>query len=263
MLFTLRGKVERKTALLIQWGGFVVILFVWEAIGRLNLISSALLPTPTEVVSSFGELFLQDGLLGNLWYSIYINLLGYAEAIAFCIPVGFAIGLFPFFREMFKEYLGAVRFLPLTAITGLFIAWFGIMNTMKVQFLAFGISVYLLPVVVQRVQEVDDVYVEMAYTLGANKWQTIKSIFIPAVLAKISDDIRVLVAISWTYIIVAEMINKGNGGIGALAYTAARQSRVDKVFGILAVIIVVGMIQDKLAILFDKWAFKFKHLEAE
>jgi NitT/TauT family transport system permease protein len=149
--------------------------------------------------------------------------------------------------------------MPLTALTGLFIAWFGIEDAMKVQFLSFGIVVYLLPVVIQRISEVEKVYVDTIYTMGASKWQTVKEIFVPAVLSRISDDARVLVAISWTYIRVAELINKSAGGIGALCYTAARQSRIDKVFALLLVIVLIGFAQDKLAGWLDKILFPYKY----
>lgn len=223
-------------------------------------ISNSLLPSPIEVVQSFGELWGDDNLLGNTAFSVSLNLMGYLLALVIALPIGFLIGLFPLFRALFSRNVDALRFVPLTAVTGLFIAWFGIGTTMKVQFLAFGIIVYLLPVVVQRIDEVAKVYVQTAYTLGASKWQQIRTVFIPAVASKISDDVRVLVAISWTYIIVAELVNASSGGIGALAYKSARQSNIDKVFAILLVIILIGFIQDKLFVLFDKLFFPHKHV---
>ena len=223
-------------------------------------VPRGILPSLTDVIHSFSELFNQDNLLKNLAYSIKINLYGYAEAIAVCLPLGFLLGLFPLFREMFSKPLDSVRFLPISALTGLFIAWFGIDETMKVQFLAFGISVYLLPLVVQRILEVEQVYCDTVYTLGANKWQTIKTVFLPAVLSKVSDDIRVITAVSWTYIIIAELVNRADGGIGSLAYLASRQSRLDKVFAVLLIIIVVGYIQDKLALVIDQMFFPHKQV---
>ena len=121
-----------------------------------------------------------------------------------------------------------MRYLPLTAVTGLFILWFGIEDEMKVAFLAFGIIVYLLPVVVQRIDEVKDVYLKTVYTLGATDWQTVKSVYIPSVMSKLMDDIRVLTAISWTYIIIAELLNRQGGGIGAMIYIKARQGKQKK-----------------------------------
>jgi NitT/TauT family transport system permease protein len=222
------------------------------------MVPSKILPSPIDVITSIKELHFNDELVRNCGYSLKLNLLGYLEAIAISLPIGFAIGLFPICREMFRKYLDAIRFIPLTAVTGIFIAWYGIYDNMKIQFLSFGIIVYLLPVVVQRVMEVDDVYVQTVKTLSNRKRQIIKSVFIPAVTSKVFDDIRVLVAISWTYIIVAELINK-TGGIGSMIYLAERQGRVDKVFALLLIIILIGFIQDKLFVWLDKTIFPFKY----
>lgn len=246
LLFSLRGALPKRLSRTIELLGFFCLILIWTIISELNLISQSLLPSPLRVISALPQLHFEDALIRELFFSIKINFFGYMEAVALSIPLGFIIGLFPLFRDMFRRYIDAVRFLPLTALTGLFIAWFGISTTMKVQFLAFGISVYLLPVVIQRIYEVEQVFCDTLYTLGANKRQIIQFVFIPDVLSKVIEDIRVLVAISWTYIIVAELLNKSEGGIGALAYNSARQGRIDKVFAILIVIVVVGFIQDKL-----------------
>lgn len=116
---------------------------------------------------------------------------------------------------------------------------------MKIGFLTVGILVYLIPVVVQRISEVEDVYAQTAFTLGASKFQQIKHVFFPAVMSKLIDDIRVLTAISWTYIIIAELLNK-ESGIGSLIYTKARQGQIDRVFALLVVITLIGLLQDKI-----------------
>ena len=256
-LFALRGTLSQRAVSTLTVGGVLFLLSLWYAVTALGVVEPALLPSPGAVLASIPELHFKDALVRNLGYSMYLNLMGYLEAIAICIPVGFLIGLFPLFRGMFDRQVNAIRFVPLTAVTGLFIAWFGIEDQMKIQFLAFGIIVYLLPVVVQRVYDVEEVYQQTAFTLGATKWQTIKTVFFPAVFSKLFDDIRVLVAISWTYIIVAEMVNK-TGGIGAMIHTAARQSQIDKVFALLFVIIFVGFIQDKIFKVLDKTFFPYK-----
>ena len=212
---------------MLEIGGSVLLLIVWAAVCYFGAIPSAILPAPKKVLFAFGELYFENALVKNVLFSIKLNFLGYCEAIAIALPLGFIIGLFPFFRGLSERYITAIRYLPITAVIGLFIAWFGIDTNMKVQFLAFGIFVYLVSVVVQRVDEVQSIYVDTVRTLGATKRQTITSVFIPDVLSRISDYIRVLIAISWTYIIVAEVMNSSAGGVGALVYISARLSRVD------------------------------------
>jgi len=246
--------------MVIELAGLVIILLVWWAVVATGLVKPKMLPSPISVVTCFGELVKQNHLVGNLLFSLMLNILGYIEAILIAVPLGFLIGLQPIPRALSERYITAGRFLPLSAVVGLFIMWFGMYTNMKVQFLSLGIVVYLLPMVIQRVDEVDQIYFDTVKTLGASKWQAVTSVFIPGALSKISDDIRVIVAISWTYIIIAEVVNRTQGGIGALCYGVSRASRPDKVFAILAIIILIGIVQDKFFLFLDKKLLKHKYV---
>ena len=258
-LFELRGSLSRRTELLLTIGGVIFIIALWSTVVRVFEIKPGILPPPERVLTAFKTIYLEKALVQNTLISIKLNVLGYIEAVLIAVPLGFLIGLFPFFRGIFMRHVTVLRFLPLTAVLGLMILWFGIGIMMKVQFLALGILVYLLPVVVQRIDEVQKVYIYTVRTLGASKWQEITSVYIPDVISRLSDDIRVLVAISWTYIIITEVINKSQGGVGAMIYTAQRTSKVDQAFAILLVILTVGFTQDKLGRYFDKILFRHKH----
>ncbi|HJW28547.1 MAG TPA: hypothetical protein VJ508_04765, partial [Saprospiraceae bacterium] len=85
----------------------------------------------------------------------------------------------------------------------------------------------------------------------------------PSVVSRLSDDIRVLTAISWTYIIVAEGIGS-QGGIGDLIWKAGfRQGRIDKVFALLIVIMIIGVVQDKVFVWLDRTFFPYKYQARE
>jgi len=258
-LTELRGAVNRRTALILSTSGLVLILGTWVVVTGLKWIPRQILPAPWQVLSAFVELHFHDALVRNMGYSIYINVLGYVQAIVVSLVLGFFLGLSPLARNLFSKWVNATRFIPMTAVTGLFIAIFGIETNMRVQFLAFGIIVYMLPVVIQRIDEVEAVLDQTAITLGATMWQRIRTVFIPAVICRISDDIRVLVAISWTYIIVAEMINS-KAGLGYLCFLASKSSRIDKAYAVLIVIVLVGFIQDKFLETLDRKLFRFKYL---
>jgi NitT/TauT family transport system permease protein len=259
-LLELRAKLDRRSELVLTIIGFSTLLLLWSILSGFKVLPTQLLPTPWKVLASYPELHFKDALIRNLFYSVYLNVMGYLEAIIVSLFVGFFMGIFPMFRGLFSRLVSSARFIPMTAVTGLFIAWFGIETNMKIQFLAVGIMVYLIPVVVQRIDEIEEVYEQTAVTLGATPWQRVLHVYIPSVMAKISDDIRVLVAISWTYIIVAELINASSGGIGALTFLAFKQSNVAKAFAILIIIALVGFIQDKFFEIIDKKAFRYKYL---
>lgn len=260
-LFDLRGEVKGKSTYVLLGLGLGFLLLVWVILtsGTQPMVPSGILPHPLKVVNAFSDLWYDNDLLRNVTTSYALNLGGYVKALLWSIPLGFLIGLYPLFRGSFQHIVNALRYLPLTAVTSLFIVWFGIYTEMKMNFLAFGIFLYLLPTIIQRIDEVEDVYLTTVYTLGASKWQTFTSVYFPAVMSKLSDDIRVLTAISWTYIIVIENIGS-EGGIGFLLHgPSARQGRVDKMFALLILIMLIGVVQDRVFKYLDRKLFPHKY----
>ncbi|MGB4958757.1 MAG: ABC transporter permease subunit [Saprospiraceae bacterium] len=260
-LFKLRGELTSRQATILSIFGILFILLVWMlmTMGESPILPRTVFPHPLRVFHAFGELYSNNELVMNLCKSIGLNLGGYLKAIFYAIPIGFAIGLVPMLRGAFQRMVDAIRFLPLTALTALFILWYGIFVDAKINFLAFGIFIYLLPIVIQRIDEVDDVYLKTVHTLGASYWQTIRTVYFPAVVSRLSDDIRILTAISWTYIIVAET-NADQGGIGSLMYrTGQRFARVDVTIACLLIIMLFGVFQDKIFAYLDRKFFPYKY----
>jgi len=216
-------------------------------------------PYPADIALAVPKLHFEDFLIRNLGFSLYLNFSSYIIALSLVIPLGFLLGLYTPLGTMFNRQIDAIRYVPLTALVGLFVVWFGLYANMKIQFLAAGIFVYLLPQLITRINEVDVVYHQTIRTLGANKWQQFRYVFWPAVMSKFTDDIRVLTPISWTYICVIELINI-QGGIGALIWRVSRQQDMDRAFAALATIILVGIIQDKSFLFLDRKIWKFKYV---
>lgn len=216
------------------------------------------IPRPIDVLRSYPGLWAKDSLVKNAQKSVWLTLQGYFWAVIICVPIGFIVGLLPLFRGLFSKPIEAMRFLPLTALIGVFIIWFGIYDEMKVAFLAFGIIVFLLPAVIQRIDEVEKVFLQTAFTLGATDWQTVKSVYIPSVMSKLIDDIRVLTAVSWTYIIITEYINK-DGGLGALIYIKRRLLQMPDMFALILLIVLIGFLQDRAFVYLGRRLFPFLH----
>jgi NitT/TauT family transport system permease protein len=247
---------NKKTYELMGIGATLALL---QAIAML-IHDTHIFPYPVEIVQAIPRLHFEDFLIRNLGYSLYLNFASYIIALSIAIPLGFLLGLYTPLGTMFNRQIDAIRYVPLTALVGLFVVWFGMYSNMKIQFLAAGIFVYLLPQLITRINEVDVVYHQTIRTLGASKWQQFRHVFWPAVMSKFTDDIRVLTPISWTYICVIELINV-QGGIGAMIWKVSRAQQMDRAFATLAVIILVGILQDKLFLFSDRKIWKFKYVQ--
>jgi hypothetical protein len=105
------------------------------------------------------------------------------------------------------------------------------------------------------------VYLKTAYTLGASDWPLVKSVYIPAVLSKLIDDIRVLTAISWTYIIIAEVYYRDDG-LGSLRYILGRLGNVAGVFAGLMTSVIIGYLQVQLFAYMNRRLFPYRDVKS-
>jgi ABC-type nitrate/sulfonate/bicarbonate transport system permease component len=88
--------------------------------------------------------------------------------------------------------------------------------------------------VVEEVNRVDNSLLETAYTLGANRMQVLWLMF-RASVPGIFSSFRILYDIGWTYVILAEIVNR-NGGVGAMIESAEQFHKPDLVYaGIIAI----------------------------
>lgn len=243
---------------LLAIGGWLTLALIWFSVSYFGLISRHILPSPMDVITTFIGMFKEDKLVSNTIFSLKINFMGYIESIALALPVGFLLGLFAINRKMFAQPIDSLRFIPITALGGIFIALSGLGLMTKVHFLAFGIWVYLVPVIVQRIDEIPITQIQMMRTLGASRWQTFYHLQWKSVISRLSDDIRILVGISWTYIIVAELKNV-EGGLGSLIFLGERQGIIAKVYVCIILIVIIGILQDKLFKFIDRLLFKHKY----
>ncbi|GHV57050.1 ABC transporter permease [Bacteroidia bacterium] len=265
-LFKMGGSLDKRTDMIMTIAGALLLLLTWYALTATGtIIPPKILPSPFKVFSSFGVLVTKHQLFSNIFYTVKLNLLGYIYALIIAVPLGFLIGLFPLPHAMFQKYVEAIRYLPIPCISGIFIATLGLGFTMKASFLAFGLLIYVLPVIVLRISELqnpsndkDFVYLQTIKTLGATNWQKFREVYWPYVMGKVFNDIINLTAISYTYVVIAEVLNK-EGGIGASIATLTRQSLIAEVYGLLFVIILIGILQDYLLKKLDELLFPYKY----
>ena len=94
-------------------------------------------------------------------------------------------------------------------------------------------------------------------TLGASRWQVIRTVLLPAALPEIFDSFRVMNAIAWTYVILAELINPGVS-LGYLINLAYSHAKPQWSFAGLVVIGGVGLLTDSVLLGLNAALFRWR-----
>ena len=249
-----REPVTVRTSRVLAAAGLATFVGVWCALSYGNIVPTIILPSPTEVLRAFPVLHFEEALVRSAVRSFYRVTMGFALAAAVAIPLGIVMGTFPVVKHFFNPLLDPLRFLPISALVPLFIVWFGIDELQKIVFLFVGIFVYMLPLIVEAVDNVEEVYLQTATTLGATRGQLIRHVLIPGSLPAIGEALRVMNGIGWTYVIMAEVVN-ARYGLGYLITTAGKRSHVDQIFALVLVILAIGVVTDWLIRMINKALF--------
>jgi NitT/TauT family transport system permease protein len=207
------------------------------------------------------QLFLKYDLATAILVSTKRIALAFLLASAVALPLGVLMGAYDPVNRFFEPIVAPLRYMPISAFIPLLILWFGIYEKQKIAFLFLGVFVYLLPVVVSAIRLVPDELVQTALTLGATKWQVIRTVLLPSALPEIFDSFRVMNAISWTYVILAEAVNPERG-LGYMVELARTHQKASWSFAGLLVIGGIGLLTDFLIRLISSLLFRWKEKAA-
>jgi NitT/TauT family transport system permease protein len=242
-LFELRAPLPRSTAFVLGLVAPALVLVVWCVLTYGNIAPADFLPSPTDVVKGTIQLFVQHDLLTAILVSTRRIALAFLLASALALPLGVLMGAFDPVNRFFEPIVAPLRYMPISAFIPLLILWFGIYEKQKIAFLFLGVFVYLLPVVVTAIRAVPEELVQTALTLGASRFQAIWTVLLPSALPEIFDSFRVMNAISWTYVILAEAVNPEHG-LGYMVELARTHQKASWSFAGLLVIGGIGLLTD-------------------
>ncbi len=256
-LFSIRSPLPKKTAFVLGFVAPAVVLGAWCLVTYGHMVQPDFLPKPTEVVRGTLQLFLQYDLGTAILVSTRRIALAFFLASALALPLGVLMGAFDPINRLFEPIMAPLRYMPISAFIPLLILWFGIYEKQKIAFLFLGVFVYLLPVVVSSIRLVPEELVQTALTLGASKLQVIRTVLLPAALPEIFDSFRVMNAIAWTYVILAEAVNPERG-LGYMVELARTHQKASWSFAGLLVIGGIGLLTDFLIRLVSNLLFSWR-----
>jgi NitT/TauT family transport system permease protein len=224
-------------------GGFAIVLAIWAVLTYGGLIEPLFLPEPGTVARALYDLFVHEDFAADVWASFYRIMIGFLAAAAIGIPLGIAIGSFRAVQALFEPIIAAIRYMPASAFVPLMIIWFGIGETEKMAVIWFGVFFPLTLMVADVSANVPKELVNIAYTLGASRWQVFRRVLLPASWPGVIDTLRIGLGWAWTYLIVAELV-AASTGIGHVILQSSRFLETENIIAGIITIGILGLLSD-------------------
>lgn len=224
---------------------WVIFFGLWELATYLGWAPPILLPTPQAVVAALYALFAHKNFIVDVGISVYRIAASFALACAVSIPLGILMGTFARVEAFVNPLVSAWRYLPAPSFIPLLLMWFGSGDRSKLALLFIGVVWFLTTLIMDHTKAVQTELIDTSVTLGGNRRQVLWTVIVPAVMPNVVVATRQMLAVSWTYLVIAEII-AATDGIGAMMMRAKRFIHVDQIIAGIVIIGFLGLTFDYL-----------------
>jgi NitT/TauT family transport system permease protein len=152
--------------------------------------------------------------------------------------VGIAMGTFASMESLFSPIVGTVRYMPVMAFVPLIVIWVGLGEAAKVVIIFLGVVLYNTIMVADAVKFIPNEWINVAYTLGANRKEVLTRVIIPAVFPSILDTLRVNFSGAFIFLVIADLV----AALSGLGFTIVLSQLFLQSVKVLFCVVVIGVI---------------------
>lgn len=238
------GSLPVSAKILLGFVAWAAFLCVWEFAPRPEG-AEALVPTASQVLEKWISLFSESGFLDDIRASLKRIALSFLIAVVIAWPLAVAMGVFPAVEGFLQPLVSPMRYLPAPSFIPILLALLGTGDNQKIALLILGVVWFLISLLVEDTKRISREWVEAARTLGTGRLRLIPAVILPAAMPFYLDTMRQLLAVSWTYLVIAEIV-ASTDGIGSVMMRARRVLGMDTILACILTIGLLGLISDLL-----------------
>lgn len=230
---------------------FVVILIAaWQGIYFLSvdvfhLVKSYSVPSPLGVGERFVELCGDGSLWLAIGNSLLRGLIGFLIAVLIGVVVGLLINHFKYLEKNLKPLVLGIQTLPSVCWVPFSILWFGL-STEAILFVVIMGSAFSISISVDNaIRNIQPIYTKAALTMGATKKQLYLNVVFPAALPELITGLKQGWSFAWRALMAGEVMTTSIG-LGQTLIVGRDLGDIDQVMLVMIVIVLIGIIIDKL-----------------
>jgi NitT/TauT family transport system permease protein len=230
---------ERTEAIAVPLISLAVGFALWELVGQMEV--SRAIPPFSGVVSAIFEVWGREQFQEALISSAKSVAIGFPLATSAGIVVGMLMGRFRVVEWMLEIYVNAFLSMPLVALVPVIVLIFGLDRSSIVAVILLYVFFVVVVNSFSAVKAVDASLMEMGKAFGANEFQTLRRIVLPAALPLILTGVRIAAGRAIKGVIIAEQII-GLVGLGGLVQRYGGAFLVEDLYAVILFIGIVGML---------------------
>ena len=222
----------------------IAVLTLWEGVARFGPWPDWIFPPPSAVAVSLWGLIRHGLLFPTIGRSLARLAAGYGISLAVGIPLGLAVGRSRLAEDLFGAPLLGLQALPSICWLPVAILWFGLSEGAILFVVVMGSALSIAIATQSGVRTIHPILLRAARTLGAKGWRLYTTAIFPASLPSLLSGAKLGWTFAWRSLFAAELLYV-KGGLGQLLQASRELNDVSRVFAVMAVILVLGVIADR------------------
>lgn len=216
-----------------RWLTLAGFFVAWQLVSMFNatyqFFNPVFLPSPTMVIGAGRDLIRAGQLHLHIIQSAFRLLVGFGLGTVGGVFLGILIGRSRRLESVIDPLINLVGPIPPFALLPMFIIWFGIGEMPKLLFIAYATFLPILASTVEGIKSVNPVLIRSAFSLGSTETQVFRRVILKSALPNIFVAMRVSLALSFSALVVAEMIG-ADAGLGYLIIDSRNFFRMANMF---------------------------------
>jgi len=237
---------------------FSSLVALWQALVSSGIWSPVLLPPPLDVARYLLAAISDGTLLEGSWITMKRLMVGYLIGCVLGLPLGLATARSNYLSDTIGVLALGLQTLPSVCWVPLALLWFGQTESAMLFVVIMGTLWSVLIAVDNGARSLPPIYVRAARTMGSSGLHTLTRVILPASLPFVVSGMKQGWAFAWRSLMAAEIyVTLLTGyGLGHLLHFGRELNAMDQVIGVMLVIVLIGLLADK--ILFSPWE-RFLH----
>ena len=242
----------RKTIILFTQLLILVLFFVtWEVAGDLKLIDSFITSQPSRMVKTLINLYNEGTLFYHIGITSLETVIGFTIGTVFGVIISIILWWSSFLAKVIEPYLVVLNSLPKIALGPVFIVWIG---AGPASIIVMALTVSLVVTILEVLNgflSVDQEKIKLVKTFGANKFQILTKVVLPASFPTMISSLKINVGLSWVGVIVGEFL-VSKGGLGYLIVYGGQVFQLDLVMASVLVLAVAAALMYQGVVYLEK-----------
>jgi len=233
----------------------VALLGFWELCATMNIIDPFITSSPSRIVKQIGQLIANNSLWHHSWITLYETLLAFTISTLAGTIIAIILYALPPVRKVLEPYLIILNSLPKIALGPLIIVWMG---TGTKAIVVMGILICIVITTISMLNgylAVPHEKVLLMRTMGANNFQILFRLVIPATFSDFISVLKINVGMSWVGVVMGEYLTS-KAGLGYLIVYGGQVFKLDLVMSAIVVLCILAGLMYALVALLEMYVNK-------